>query len=236
VNKLFFLFFLMSGAYVGAAGRLENNSVSLERGLYYGKRGGLFPPVLAYVIVGETTVVEMYQPMKGEVFGIIKEVLHPTGKEKGLIFSGKETGVFRKRSSWYLTQIGEISRFPDFEFKNVKLEPDSTKASELNGYRKRAHLFIDMEKIVIETKEIILKQGKIPAAYAHLKDKYEGNELDRVLSGHIYSDVLRFEREFGSRDLSESSLSYEEFLIEYSKIRKKIIQKIVRGPEDSLNN
>lgn len=214
MKKLSFLCFLLSGACVSMSGNGVNSPIPIGVGLYFGKSGGFFPPVLVYVSVGELTVVEIYQPMKGEVLEITNEALLPTGKEEGTIFIGEETAIVRRHSSLYLTQVGKISRWPNFSFKDVPLNRDQTKTSELVECRNRSYLFGDIDKAATAmTKEIMEKGTRV-------------YESERVLWHNVRSEFLILRGKTVAHELA-TKLPPREFMAEYEKIRQGIIKEIV---------
>src|SRR5689334_10904813 len=142
------LFVLMAVSGCVATNTFRENRQPLKNGIYFGQVGGFYPPNKAYLLIGKSISIEIYQTIKGQILEVEKDILDSYGAVGGAIYQGKKTCVLWEGSNLVLRQLsipGKVN-VPDIPLKYF---PE--KEPELNEYRDRAYLHRDF---YIQIKEL----------------------------------------------------------------------------------
>lgn len=176
------------------------NTNQLVTGLYYGQKGGFFPPYLIYVTIKEEPVIEVFQPLQGQILCVLKDILHVNqNKSNNVLFIGKKISLCCDGSGLFVEQL-LINNHSKLKKVYISFNPDKNK--ELNEYRNRAFLFEDNDATVK------MIEGKI---------------------GKSENTSFKFEKlqyKYGVMNLAKT-LPNEKFLKEYFIIREKIVNEII---------
>lgn len=99
----------------------KETDMHLSNGLYFGKKGWFFPPVLVFATYTDSLFqVECYLPLKGEFFKILKDTLIFTEggyssdnsyisiKNRRLYFSSKDSYYYKIRTTIIKYRPGKI--------------------------------------------------------------------------------------------------------------------------------
>jgi hypothetical protein len=201
---------------------VQKSSLELEKGLYFGHEGKLIS-LIVYVEIGETALVEAYQPVKGEIFEIEREILLPSNESKNKVFSGKTMGLLVSEDSVYLVQTSTNSKIWN---KKILLRRDQSKEQERSRHRNKALSFLDRKRLSLLLTAEIINTDQIPPRYQALKNETYPLDFPSQLMVRIEQDILTCQNKYKVKDLAEN-FSSDAFLAEYQEIRNKIIADVL---------
>ncbi len=174
---------------------------SVEDGLYYGKIGGFFPPTVVFINVeNENAFAEFYQPLKGQIVKVLLDTLKKSTASEEVLYSGKDTIIICKGKKLLIKPKNESAHF-DFDFRSILIKLNPEKINEMNEFQNLAYLRDDY----IET----------------LKYFNSCKECSKT-SDYWYE---RFQNKYKVYELV-GKMTHEEFLKEYPKMKKRILEEI----------